>query len=85
MIGVLSFSILGGISLPALYNKFVKKYFVVGKYHFHHTIYALLLLFWSIFLFLEGKTLALYALGFGVGLMIHHWFSEKHLKLITKI
>jgi len=85
MIYEISFSILGGISLPALYNKFVKKYIIIKEYHFHHALHAFILLFLSILLFLRDKALAPYTLGFGIGLIVHHSYSEKHLKPITRV
>ena len=85
MITAISFSILGGISIPALYNKFIKKYIIIKNYHFHHTLHALLLLLWSISLFLRDKSLAPYTFGVGIGLAAHHLVSEKHLKPITRV
>ena len=75
-------SILIGILIPILYNKSISKALFFGKYHIHHTLHGVFLVLMGILMiddFISGR----YFIGFGVGLIIHHLFSEKNLKLIS--
>jgi len=78
-----SFAI-GLVSTP-IYFKFKGKPLIIKKYHSHHTFQGLLCIFLSVILLIKGMVFGIFTFGFGSGLITHHWFSEKNLRLIEKI
>lgn len=78
-------SILLGLLVPTMYNKIVKRELVIFGYHCHHTTTGLLSSLGSVPLILKDVFGGVYFMGLGVGIMFHHWFSEKNLKLVEKM
>ncbi len=77
-------SILVGILIPVFYNKTIKKRLVIRGYHFHHTSHGLLTSLSSFPLIMKDFFKGVYMMGIGVGIIVHHFFSEKNLKLFDK-
>ncbi len=84
MIVYFCISILVGVLVPTVYNKIVKRDFVLFGYHCHHTAHGLLSSFGSIPLIMKDVFGGVYFMGLGVGLLFHHWFSEKNFRLFEK-
>jgi len=78
-------SILVGLLVPTMYNKIIKRDLIIFGYHCHHTTTGLLSSLGSVPLILKDVFGGVYFMGLGVGLMSHHWFSEKNLKLFEKM
>jgi len=81
----LGISILVGMIIPIMYNRIIKKSLVVKGYHFHHTSHGLISSLSSVPLIFRDVFGGIQMMGLGLGVMVHHLFSEKNLKLFDKI
>lgn len=84
MIFFLICSLLAGIIYPSIHNKLIRKKIIVLKRHIHHSFHGFLISLASIPLILHQMIIGVGGLGFGLGLLVHHLASEKHLKIWNK-
>jgi len=81
----LGVSVLIGWLVCCAFIKFINKSLVIKGRHIHHTSEGILSGLVSIPLILRDIGFGIYLAGLGVGIISHHWFSEKNLKLISRV